>query len=304
MIAVFTMGRSTAARSVGMMALKPPRTAWVARAALAGLALATTSGAAGDDGAATARLESMRDVARGVTIVEPRSDARAELVPEPIYRFDDPARVFGDGTIWAFGPAGRPAAILCLSLARNEGGETSRWIHELTTLAPGPLAGSSQHASGRWMWNPRRPEVGFQPVPGAPRPSDAEGKRLLQIKEVARRFKASESLDPARNDPSDRFELRLLPQPIYRYRDPEHGLIDGAIFLLSYGRNPEIMILIEARREEGREPAFSYSLARLGAARFRVSCDDREVADLPKPVDAGWRNPYFLFDRRALGLKE
>ena len=26
------------------------------------------------------------------------------------------------------------------------------------------------------------------------------------------------------------------------------------------------------------------------------------VADLPKPVVAGWRNPYFLFDRPALGL--
>jgi hypothetical protein len=39
-----------------------------------------------------------------------------------------------------------------------------------------------------------------------------------------------------------------------------------------------------------------------GSARLRVKLDDREVADLPKAVVAGWRNLYFLFDRPALGL--
>jgi hypothetical protein len=30
----------------------------------------------------------------------------------------------------------------------------------------------------------------------------------------------------------------------------------------------------------------------LGAARFLVHLDDREVAELPEPTVAGWRNPY------------
>ena len=44
-------------------------------------------------------------------------------------------------------------------------------------------------------------------------------------------------------------------------------------------------------------------MIRLSAARLRVSVDDREVADLPKPAIAGPKSPYFLFDRPALGLK-
>ncbi len=139
-------------------------------------------------------------------------------------------------------------------------------------------------------------------IPKEQPPADDEGKRLRQMRETARRFKASESLDPARTDPSDQFELRLLPQPALRYQGPDAGLVDGAIFLMAYGRNPEIALLIEARREDKGEPAWFYGLARIGAARLRVKLDDREVADLPKPVVAGWRNPYFLFDRPALGL--
>jgi hypothetical protein len=78
-------------------------------------------------------------------------------------------------------------------------------------------------------------------------------------------------------------------------------LVDGAIFLLAYGRNPEFVRLIEARREDKGQPAWFYGLARMSAARLRVKLDDREVADLRKPVVAGWRNPYFAFDRPAPG---
>jgi hypothetical protein len=78
--------------------------------------------------------------------------------------------------------------------------------------------------------------------------------------------------------------------------------MDGAIFLMAYGRNPEIALLIEAHREDKGERAWSYGLALIGPARVRINLDDREIADLPKPVVAGWRNPYFLFDGPALGL--
>lgn len=249
----------------------------------------------------TSRSAAMAELARAVTLVPAPAGKKSELIAEPIYRFDDPARLFSDGTLWAFGKSGRPDALLCLSLQRDDRGRL-KWIHELTSLSGGPIAASSRHASGPWIWNTRGPGVVLRPVPNAPRPAAEEARRLRQMREMARRFTVSESLDPARNDPSDRFELRLLPQPVLRYHDPAAGLVDGALFLMAYGRNPEIAILIEARREGRQEPAWSYGLARLGAARFRANLDDHEVADLPKPVDAGWRQPYYLFDRPALGI--
>jgi hypothetical protein len=270
---------------------------------LVGLCLAASSARTQDGGPSTssARSGAMRELARAISLAPATTAAKSELISEPIYRFDDPARRFSDGTIWAFGKSGRPDALLCLSLEKNDRGQL-KWIHELTSLSSGLVAASSRHGSGPWIWNPKEPGIIHQPIPKAQPPAGEEGKRLRQMRETARRFKASESLDPARNDPSDRFELRLLPQPVLRYHEPNAGLVDGAIFLMAYGRNPELALLIEARREDKGEPAWFYGLARIGAAMLRVNLDDREVADLPKPVVAGWRNPYFLFDRPALGL--
>jgi hypothetical protein len=278
----------------------PIRTASMA---LAGLCLAASSARVQDGPPATsaARSGAMGELARAITIVSAAAGTRSELIADPIYRFDDPTRRFSDGTLWAFGKSGRPDALLCLSLEKDDRGRL-KWIHELTSLSDGPVAASSRHGSGPWVWNPREPGLVLRPMGKGQPPAPDEARRLRQMREIARRFKASESLDPARNDPSDRFELRLLPRPVLRYQAPDAGLVDGAIFLMAYGRNPEIALLIEARRDGQGEPAWFCGLARIGAARFRVALDDRVVADLPKPVIAGWRDTYFLFDRPALGL--
>ena len=287
--------------------MRDRRTAWIVAAALGGFALCPPEGWSDDapKSAPLVRSEAMADLARAITLVDPgHGGAKAELVPEPIYRFDDPTRSYSDGTVWAFGRSGRPAALFCASLEKNERGELW-WLHELTSLSTAPLAASSRHPSGGWVWNPKDGGIKFQPVPDAPAPGDDEAKRLRQSREIARRFKGFETLDPARDAPSDRFELRLLPQPVHRYRDPKAGLIDGAIFLFCYGRNPEIAMLIEARREaETAPPSWSFGVAPLGAARLRISLDDRPVADIPKPPDANWKQPYCLLVRRAVAFKD
>jgi hypothetical protein len=237
----------------------------IAAMALIGFVLAASSARAQDGPPATptARSAAMRELARAITLVPAPAGTRSELIAEPIYRFDDPARLFSDGMVWAFGKSGRPDALFCLSLEKDDRGQL-KWIHELTSLSRGPVAASSRHASGPWVWNPRGAGIVLQPIPKERPSADDAGKRLRQMREAARRFKASESLDPARNDPSDRFELRLLPQPVLRYQAPEARLVDGAIFLMAYGRNPELAMLIAARREGKGEPAWSYGLARIG----------------------------------------
>ena len=209
--------------------------------ALVGLTLADTSTRAqeGPPSTSAARSAAMRELAQAITLVPAPAGTKSELISEPIYRFDDPARLFSDGTIWAFGKSGRPDALLCLSLEKNARGEL-KWIHELTSLSNGPVAASSRHRSGPWTWNPKEPGIVLQPIPKAPAPADDEGKRLRQMRETVRRFKASESLDPARNDPSDRFELSApFPSPsLLRHQDPNAGPVDGAIFLMAYGATP------------------------------------------------------------------
>ena len=70
----------------------------------------------GPPSTSAARSAAMRDLAQANTLVPAAAGTKSELISEPIYRRDDPARLFSDGTIWAFGKSGRPDALLCLSL--------------------------------------------------------------------------------------------------------------------------------------------------------------------------------------------
>lgn len=255
--------------------------------------------ATADDGAkANPRPAEMRELAAAITLTRPGAGGPDALLPEPLYRYDDPTRGFSDGSLWAFGPAGRPTALFSVSLQPTDRGDGLRWIHEMTALADGPVAASSRHASGGWLWNPRGSGLAFRPIPNTPAPADDAARRLRQARDAARRFRATESLDPARDDPADRFDLRLLPQPVHRYGDPGSGLVDGFLFLMVHGQNPEAVLVIEAAGSPAA-PAWRYAVARVSAAQIRVAIDGAEVADLPKPAVAGWTSPYFLFERPA-----
>ena len=50
---------------------------------------------------------------------------------------------------------------------------------------------------------------------------------------------------------SDREELRLLPQPVYRYESEDPEVQDGGVFAFVQGTDPEVLLLLEAVRTEG-----------------------------------------------------
>ena len=83
------------------------------------------------------------------------------------------------------------------------------------------------------------------------------------MKELARQIKAHENSRPGKKAAVERYELRVLPQPVHRYADAKSGLIDGGMFLIAYGLNPELVLLVEARREGSSEPAWQCGFARI-----------------------------------------
>jgi hypothetical protein len=254
---------------------------------------AQSSGAAKDGGAA--RLQEMKRLVQAIQFFEVKGGARtpAEPLPEPLFRWDDPSRNFRDGALWALGRTGRPVAILSTGLNPHPV-YGAVWSHELVSLSTGPVAAEAAggyiplaagpvapEKGGALRWAPRGPGLELRPFPDAPAPTDTEVRRLRQMKELVGRFAASEFNQPHR----ERFELRLLPRPIHRYADPASGLIDGAIFHFAYGTDPEVLVLIEARRSGSSAPAWQYGLARLSRAEVSVSLDRGEV----------WRQPYALW---------
>ena len=61
------------------------------------------------------------------------------------------------------------------------------------------------------------------------------------------------------------WELRLLPQPLYRYESTDPDVLDGAVFafVTSAGTDPEVILMVEARKPSGGgEPVWHYAVGR------------------------------------------
>src|SRR5262249_36310402 len=65
-----------------------------------------------------ARMAEMRKLAAGLQVTTGADDGvEAELIPEALFRCQDPARELSpDGAVWGYGKKGRPAALLSLTL--------------------------------------------------------------------------------------------------------------------------------------------------------------------------------------------
>ena len=102
--------------------------------------------------------------------------------------------------------------------------------------------------------------------PKAPPPAEDAAQRLRQMKDLVRQIRARESSrlreQSASVKPVQFYELRVLPQPVHRYADAKSGLIDGGMFLIAYGLNPEVILLMEARREGPSGPEWYCGCAR------------------------------------------
>lgn len=235
----------------------------------------------------TERLMEMRRRAEEIKLERTvgQRHEQVDLVERPVLRFADVPRGCQDATVWVWGRQGRPAALMSLELYPN----TPDWGYGLTSLCDGPIVADCGRGT---RWATTKP--GFQPLtfPEAPEPADTAPKRLRQIKELSHRFAAHEFWDPD----NQRSELRLLTQPVHQYDDAQAGILDGALFIISHGTNPEIVLAIEAVRDNDRSFAtWRYALMRLSHAELRVRLDDREVWRQPRLEGRFFDKPYCAY---------
>ncbi len=204
------------------------------------------------------------------------------LIEKPLLRFDDPARFFHDGTLWAWGPTGRPAALVTIERYQPF------WSHELISLTSGEVSAVTETGV---RWSPSQPGVEWKKYAGAMTPATSSAGRLRQMKKLVRQFAASETTPGG-----EKCELRLLPQPLHRYADAGSGLADGTLFAFAFGTNPEMIAAVECRRGDSDELAWFYGFAPLTSAGLVVRLDDQIVWELPvPPAQPNRASPYTNF---------
>ena len=188
-----------------------------------------------------------------------------KLVDKPVMRWANDDDWSGDVFVWT--SEGVPAVVGCI--LSGPSGETNRIVfHEFHLLADKPLAPIQLLTKRKWQ-----PKEGLArlPIADAPKPAPTAAARMTQMRQLSRKFTAHMEADGT-------WELRLLPQPLFRYGDEKGEVVDGALFAYVWtkGTDPEVILLLECRKE-GKELAWSYAPVRFSNRQVWLKADGKEV---------------------------
>jgi hypothetical protein len=229
---------------------------------LAGLGQVPPAAKAPDGQAAKARSEQLRELhtsdASSFSIFRDAGRTqKLELRREPIYRWTNPTRVGGqEGDVFVWTYRGRPEVVGSIFSHPSDDGKMRIVCHELHSLSLAVLVVDRKATE---QWAPQAPGVDLKAVDGAPTPAGTPALRLAQLRSLAREFTGK-----SMSEQNQTWELRLLPQPLYRFETTDPDILDGALFTLvsSAGTDPEIILVLEARKVK------SDFMWVFGAARF------------------------------------
>ncbi len=235
--------------------------------------------------AADARLQYMKQSA-GVYEIRKDDDSkvRLKLIAEPVLRWNNPVSGVPDGSLvlWV-GADDRPEVMAQVFIAA---GTKDLWLHEFQSLSLDPLIVTR---NGAVQWRPRQPGVNLTMIEGAPAPAESPVQRLAQMRTIAKDFEAADDFEG-----KSRWELRLLAKPLQRYGKPDSEILDGALFAFAHGTDPEVLLMVEARRSE-KSYRWHYGLAPMTAYALRASYKGKTVWDHPEqkpPFDPA--KPYYI----------
>ena len=210
--------------------------------------------------------------------------ANQELIrsPNPVLRFDDTVTLSQHGSVYLWTDSrSRPLAIASFYFQAD-----GARVDEFQSLST--VDSLRAEYEGQIVWNPKAIGIEFQSLEDEHEVPSAKERRLGVMRTIARRFTAS-----VMDRRAGRLELRLLPQPLYRYGDEEKDVVDGALFSYAKGTNPEVLLVLEARAE-GPVRKWRYALARMSARGCNATLDGTEIWALPA---VGYKQdsdqPYF-----------
>jgi hypothetical protein len=214
----------------------------------------------------------VKEVSEYSMAVESAPRKPLELTKEPIFEWSNPVREgLQQGVIFLWLRDGCPSALGCIFSEPEGRFKGRKVIHEFHALDSEKLV-VTRPADALNDW---KPQAGLErkELTDAAAPAATPAARLLQMRRLAQEFTAHEV-----DTEGKRWDLRLLPAPLYRYPTGKTGVIDGALFTLvsTAGTDPEVLLLIEAR-EVGGKLRWEYACGRFSDRSLYVQRKDKEV---------------------------
>lgn len=201
------------------------------------------------------------------------------LKSEPALHWMNPVRGGDDGLVFVWVVDGKPRAVMCYYRVPWEGRMLES--HEFQSLSVDALVATRGQST---VWSTFEPGVAWRPFPGAARPAATPAERLRQLRGLAREFQLVVDVDKQKTD------LRLLPQPVYRYE----SRTDGALFNFALTTDPEAWLLIE-ERPDGDKSAWHYAFGRMTSHPVVASHQGKVVWEVSRLADyTNPRGTYYL----------
>jgi hypothetical protein len=221
-----------------------------------------------------------RETAAGYDVrLRDAAKSKLPLHPAPLMRWNGLGTWSGAVFLWTHRE--RPE-LICDIHSSREAFARGTWVGDECYSVS--LKGLSVVAPNGRRWEPKALEA-LRLLPDAPPPAETAAQRQIQIKQLVRDFTAH--LD----DRVSRWELRLLPQPLYRYEGQDPDVLSGALFaFVGYITDAEIILLVEARRtSEG--PKWHYLPTRFSNKGLYLEHRNKSVWESPWTGPGGRGQP-------------
>ncbi len=199
---------------------------------------------------------------------EKSAGKEARLVEAPIFRYSDELREIEDAGMWLWTDRGRPVAVMKVERYKTSRFPT-QWLYCFVSLSPELVRAEWADAS---PFQAKQPGVKWQEL--ADKPASTRAARLVQLREMARRFSGEILVD---KQGRNRLQMRLLSRPLYRL-DETRDVLDGAVFgFTGAGTNPDALLLFDLAPAGG----WRFSVAGITADGLRVKLDGRVIQEQP-----------------------
>lgn len=213
--------------------------------------------------------------------------------PEPVLSWVNPVRYQQQGLVYVWTDQGKARAIggVFTNYFSDVRMYTSHEFHSLSAV------GLRAEHGGKDVWHPKEEGLNFHTLADSPPPAPKKPARLLQMRRLAQEFSAHSI-----NQEGGRYELRLLPAPLFRYQTADEDIHDGAVFSMvsSAGTDPEILLIFEVL-DTPQGPRWHYAPARFSDAKLYLQHKDEQVWEFVYPDGvAGYKHEVSAPDRYRL----
>lgn len=148
-------------------------------------------------------------------------------------------------------------------------------VYEFINLSPEPMFAE---LDGNLVWNgAQKAAVKWKSLSREAPASKSSRIRLSQMRGLARNFSARAIKGAPQYEEGSRWELRLVPAPLHRYQPKSGKVVDGAIFSFAQETDPEVLLLLEARRDEAGELSWYFAAARACAWQLQLDYKKNRV---------------------------